>query len=248
MTAKERPALHLAPLADRIQADLLPGAARPPPVVTFYAYVATKSTIRERNGRLHIRLSDHLVDAPEVALEGLMAILVSRLAGKRAPPARYRHHVAAYEHHVHQEETAAKRTASRQRRGRKHLDPVGEHRSLLESYLRVTMAMGLRLPEPPRLSWSRTASRRRFGHHDPDHDVIVLSRVLDDPKVPEFVLDYVVYHELLHIVHPPEPGQGGTGRRRVHTPAFKEAEVRFPQAAEAERWLSRLASVRRTVR
>ena len=54
--------------------------------------------------------------------------------------------------------------------------------------------------------------------------------------MPRFVLDYIMYHELLHIKH------GTTfadGRRRVHTKAFKQDEEMFERYTEARRWLDR---------
>jgi hypothetical protein len=131
------------------------------------------------------------------------------------------------------------RRPSAGRKGRKHIDPVGTHRSLLESYLRVSLDMDLTLPEVPKLSWSREVARHRFGHWDPDHQAVVISQVLDDPKVPEFVLDYVLYHELLHILHPVKMGSGS--KRIVHSTAFKRDERRFPAWQEAETWISRLS-------
>lgn len=240
----ERAAPELVPLvrrvAERIGREPLPRD----PVVSFYAYVDTKSTIRLKDGRLHLRLSDHLLDAPGGVLEGAASVLLCRLWG-RAPSGAERHAVAAYEHYIRREDLDVRRGESRRLRGRKHLDPVGRHRSLLESFLRVTMDLGLRPPEVPRLGWSREVSRRRFGHWDADHGCIIISRVLDDDRVPGFVLDHVMFHEVLHIVHPVEYGPR---RRRVHTPAFKADEARFPRLAEAEAWLTHLASGRSPAR
>lgn len=235
---KEVFAPHLVPVAEACHEALL---GRPPakrPLVAFYRYVSTKSTVREREGRIHVRLSDHLQGAPEEALRGIIGILLCRL--HRVPesrvPARDRQ---AYEAFVAGDEVDARRSRSRQVRGRKHIDPVGEHRSLLESYLRVTMDMDLLLPEAPRLSWSKERSYQRLGHQDPDHGAIVISRIFDDPDVPEYVLDYVVYHELLHIAIPPKRGSGS--KRIVHSAAFRRAERRFPQWQDAEKWLTRLS-------
>ncbi len=239
----ELEANHLVPVVERVHRRLRPGRPMARPRVTFYSYVSTKSTIRERGGRLHLRISDHLQGADEPVIEGVVSILLSRVHRvplSRADPAA----VAAYHEHVESSAAEQRRKASRQQRGRKHLDPVGDHRSLLESYLRVCLEMDLAVPQAPTLSWSKTRSRRRFGHWDADHGCIVISRVLDDDQVPEFVLDYVVYHEILHVILPPERGGGLTGRRRVHPPEFKAAERRFPRWKEAEAWLGRLASAR----
>ncbi len=232
---KAAPAPHLVPLFEAVHEGVV-GRPVPPCRVEFYPYVSTKSTIRERGGRLHLRLSDHFLDAPDEAIRGVTGILLARL--RRVPESRVDPgDGAAYKAFL--DKVADRRAASRRGRGRKHIDPIGDHRSLLESYLRVNLAMDLTLDHAPKLGWSKTRSRRRFGHQDPDHHCIIISRVLDDPSVPDFVLDYVMYHELLHIVIPPTRGPGG--RRIVHSRAFKEAEARFPRQVDAERWLARLA-------
>lgn len=90
----------------------------------------------------------------------------------------------------------------------------------------------------PRLTWSRVFTGRKFGHYDSLRDTVMLSSTLDQPSVPEFVIDYLLYHELLHkhlgvrLVN---------GRRYVHTPEFYAAERKFPRHAEAETILQRLA-------
>jgi hypothetical protein len=49
--------------------------------------------------------------------------------------------------------------------------------------------------------------------------------------VPEFFVEYIVYHELLHALFPPVAAQGG--RRDVHTAEFKRFEKKFPRYREA---------------
>lgn len=235
---KAVPAPALVPVFEAVHEALL-GSRPDRPRIEFYPYVSTKSTLRQRDGRWHVRLSDHLLDAPDGALRGVLGILLARV--HRLPETR----VDAGDRQAYHDALDAvegRRRTSRQARGRKHIDPIGVHRSLLESFLRVTMDLDMELPEAPKLGWSRTASRRRFGHQDADHQAIIISKVLDDPKVPEFVLDYVVYHELLHIVIPPRRGSGG--KRIVHSKEFKQAEARFPQQREAEAWLTKLARAR----
>lgn len=227
----------LLPLMEQAYLRVRRRLPRHRPHITWYPYVETKSTIRVRDGRLHVRLSDHLMDAPDPVIAGLLQILLCSLdnvSRKRADPLL----VQAYEDYVRDERLEERRGESRRTRGRKHIDPIGEHRSLLASYLRVTIQMGLRLRDPPVLSWSKERSRNRFGHYDKDHGCIVVSRVLDSARVPRFVLDYVVYHELLHLVHPVEYGPG---RRRVHTKPFLADEAKFRKRDEAEKWLGRLA-------
>ncbi len=209
--------------------------------VVFYPYVDGKSTVRDRGSYVHFKLSDRLRNAPPDVLAGVFGILLAKL--HRLPSDRVdREALRAYKSHVLEQPNQRNAEHLRHRPGRKHIEPVGRHRSLLESYLRVSLDMGLTLPEIPKLSWSQQVSRRRFGHWDPDHGAIVLSQVLDDPRVPEFVLDYVLYHELLHIVHPVRMGSGT--KRRVHTPEFKRAERKYPRWKEGDEWITKLAGRR----
>lgn len=271
---------ELVELAQDVHARLRGRRLAPPPRVTFYAYADAKSTIRERQGRIHIRLTEHLRDAPEEALRGVFGILLSRLyriGDDRLNPdlvRAYRQYLVDREKRLLEEQSERVQQAHlaralqeeggvtllepvpdeatqvplglRTRRGRKHIDPVGAHRSLLESYLRVTLDMGLDVPLTPKLSWSQRVSGHRFGHWDPDHQVIVISQILDDPEVPEFVLDYVVYHEILHILHPVRMGSGS--KRIVHSAAFYRDERKFPQWQEGEKWINKLARKARWAR
>ena len=226
------PAPQLAPLVERVHASLLGRPPAPEPEVLFYPYAQGKSTVRERAGRLEFRLNDSLAGAPDEVLEGLVGILLCRI--RRVPEGRVPAQAArAYRQYLND------RPAPARPRSRKHIEPVGRHRSLLESYLRVSLDMGLQVPQVPTLSWSKTVSRHRFGHWDPEHKAVVISQVLDDPRVPEAVLDYVLYHELLHIVHPVVMGQGS--KRRIHTAAFRRDERKFPEWQECERWMAKLA-------
>jgi predicted metal-dependent hydrolase len=73
-----------------------------------------------------------------------------------------------------------------------------------------------------------------LGHYDPAHHAIVLSRALDRSKVPAYVVEYVLYHEMLHLKHPVEYR---SERRCVHSAAFKAEERRFPEFERANRFL-----------
>jgi predicted metal-dependent hydrolase len=66
----------------------------------------------------------------------------------------------------------------------------------------------------------------------------MISATLDSVEVPAFVVDFVVYHELLHKKH---GVRWQNGRRAVHTPAFRAEERCFHKYAEADEWIGRLA-------
>jgi hypothetical protein len=90
----------------------------------------------------------------------------------------------------------------------------------------------------PHLDWHHGNSRVRFGFYASARDLVCVDARLDDASVPEFVAEFVLYHELLHKKH------GATQRRgrcHVHTAAFRADERRHPRQAEAEVWLDKLA-------
>jgi hypothetical protein len=94
----------------------------------------------------------------------------------------------------------------------------------------------------PQLAWSKILTRRKFGHYEPARDRIVISVTLDNEQIPAYAAEFVMYHEMLHILH------GETwvnGRRMVHTPAFRQDERKFKHYQPAEAELARLAQALR---
>jgi hypothetical protein len=90
----------------------------------------------------------------------------------------------------------------------------------------------------PALTWSRALTGRKFGHYDFVHDRVCVSRTLDSPEVPQFVVDHVMHHELLHKKH----GVRFHGQRQhAHTPEFRQEEHTFRQYHEADEFLKRLS-------
>jgi predicted metal-dependent hydrolase len=89
----------------------------------------------------------------------------------------------------------------------------------------------------PALGWSRFRSRTHLGHFDPSHNMIVISRIFDDVRAPRLALEYVMYHEMLHLRYPVDHSGA---RRCVHTPEFKAHEKQFPQFKEAKALLKKL--------
>jgi hypothetical protein len=126
----------------------------------------------------------------------------------------------------------------RQIRGRKFVSgPQGVVYNLEEIFERINRQFFDGLLGMPRLGWSRGVSRSMLGHFDPSHNAIIISRIFDQPGRPPLALEYVMFHEMLHLQHPVDHNGA---RRRVHTKEFREAEKRFPQLTEAKDILKRL--------
>jgi hypothetical protein len=204
--------------------------------VRFFAFTNLNSTIRLRRGRVLVRLSDLLEGAPEPVLHAILHILLAKLYRKpidSAASARYRKFTGS-------KAISAKTHLIRQMRGRKRIEgPHGDHYHLEEIFDDLNRRFFHGLLARPRITWSGNHSRRRLGHYDPAHNIIVVSRILDHPRVPRHAMEYLVYHEMLHLKHPVKM-RGG--RRCIHSRAFQEDEKLFPQLAEAKRFLSHLGS------
>ena len=91
----------------------------------------------------------------------------------------------------------------------------------------------------PKLHWNEVLTVRKFGHYQFSRDTVMLSISLDDPKGPAFVVDFVMYHELLHKKHGIKLVNG---RRMVHTPAFRADERKYARYDEAQAYLNTLAA------
>jgi hypothetical protein len=184
-----------------------------------------------RQGELYIRLSDLLEGAPDTVLHAIAHILLAKLYRKpvdRAQSARYRRHVAGHD-------VAAKARLVRQMRGRKHIhSPRGHHYHLEEIFDDLNRRFFHGLMGRPQLTWSQSQARRSLGHYDPAHNAIVISRVFDDPRVPQYAVEYILYHEMLHLKHPVKL-RGS--RRCVHSKEFVAEENLFPDVASAKQFL-----------
>ncbi|NNE67726.1 MAG: M48 family peptidase [Pyrinomonadaceae bacterium] len=206
--------------------------AAPEIVVEYYPYVNTNHTIRIRNEKIYVRISDTFENAPESAHRALAYILVGKLLNKNIP-SELRN---IYKRFVQEDSFAALALEKKRLRGTKRItSPVGERFDLEEVFRKLNAEYFDRDLEMPELSWSERPTFRRLGHHDEAHNTIIISRSLDKRGVPEFVLEFVMYHEMLHVFHPPVYKNG---RRHVHTPAFKADEQRFLFYEEAEEWIA----------
>lgn len=80
----------------------------------------------------------------------------------------------------------------------------------------------------------------KLGHYELGTDTVNISTILLEHPA---LMDYVMYHELLHKKH---QFSGKGGAHRYHTHAFRKDEQKFPDAPRLEKELSRLvSSVRR---
>jgi predicted metal-dependent hydrolase len=213
---------------------LRPGTSIPELKIEFFAFANLNNTIRMRDGRLLVRLSDLLEGAPEAVLRAIAHILLAKIYRKPID----RGHAARYRKYVGSHDIMRQAHLVRQMRGRKKLQPARGHfydLDVLFEELNSRFFHGLMAR--PRMSWSQTRTRRILGHYDPAHNAIIISRIFDHPAIPRYVLEYIVYHEMLHLKH---PVRLRGSRRCVHSKEFQVEEKLFPRVQDANAFLKRL--------
>jgi predicted metal-dependent hydrolase len=214
--------------------ELRPRAPFPDFHVQFFPFSNINNTIRLREGRVLVRISDLLSGAPKDVLLAIAHILLAKLYRKQIES----RHATRYRRYLGRRDVSGKAHLLRQQRGRKILlSPQGRHYDLEAIFEDLNRRFFYGLLARPLMTWSRHASRQSLGHYDPAHNTIVISRVFDRPDMPSYALEYLVYHEMLHLKHPVKLNGS---RRCVHPKAFQEEERLFPELEKAKQLLKRL--------
>jgi hypothetical protein len=209
---------------------------RPPHFhVEFYAYSSLVITLRRRGDVFYARFSDLLRRAPQAVLEGAAALLLARVFRRRPPRAL----VLPYLEYSRSDRTRSRINHLRRRRVRPAAaSPQGAHHDLTAIFEQLNEKYFSRELERPHIAWSSRTWRRQFGCYDPGPNQIVLNRRMDRQGVPRFVVEYVLYHEMLHVKHPTRR----SGCSLVsHSPEFRAEEKRYEHFRAARKFLDRLA-------
>ena len=118
-----------------------------------------------------------------------------------------------------------------------HAPETGHHYDLNEVFESLNARFFHGLLGRPTLTWSAHFAKRMLGHFDAAHNTIVVSRVFDRPNTPRYAIEYLLYHEMLHLKH---PVRVRAGRRCVHSREFQAEERLFPELESAREYLKRL--------
>lgn len=190
----------------------------------FYSWRRSADTIT-------IVLSDYVEDAPETVVHDLCDMICRRSLNRRwREPESFLRYVDSDGF------ITAKRPVYIKRSRNLSGTEQGEHHNLLDSLDRL-LDSGLLQPsdiENSWMSWTVRQAVRRVGFCSTMMRVVGVSSALDDPGIPDFVRDYVVYHESLHL------RQRYRFPHSAHDPEFRSWERRFPLWREAEDRLRRL--------
>ena len=118
---------------------------------------------------------------------------------------------------------------------------AGIYHNLIMSFERVNRVYFENALARPRLTWSKVFTGRKFGHYDRIRDTVMLSSSLDREDVPEYVVDSVMHHELLH----KKLGvDWRNGRMAAHTSELRQHAQGFSHYSEDETILKSLAAGR----
>ena len=209
---------------------------RPPRFgVEVYPYSSLVLTIRRREDVVYVRLSDLLCRSPLAVLEGAASLLLARVY-RRKPS---RELTEPYLEYARSDRTRSR--MNRMRSGRVRLaatNPRGDHFDLNRMFDDLNRKYFAGQLQRPRIGWSARSWRRQFGCYDPGPNQILLNRRMDRPGVPACAVEYVLFHEMLHVKHPTRR----SGCSMVsHSREFREEEKRFPEFERARGILDRLA-------
>ncbi len=117
--------------------------------------------------------------------------------------------------------------------------PEGKHHDLGPMFERLNARYFENSLVKPRLGWSTRVWRTQLGCFDPALEQIVINRQLDRKNVPEYIVAYVLYHEMLHLKH---PMRFARCRRESHSPQFRAEEKKFQDYDQAMRFLKTFPS------
>ena len=132
-----------------------------------------------------------------------------------------------------------RRVSPAQLRRRLRIEPVGRHHDLSaifsalnRRYFSGRIAATITFGPAPRSRRPRKSIK--MGSYSADSRVIRIHPALDQPKVPRYFVEWIVFHEMLHHLY--RARRGDDGRRCVHPPEFVDHERRFHDFHRAQAW------------
>lgn len=206
---------------------------------SYHPYKELKHTWRHRDGVLAFRVSDYMRGSPEAVLESLAWHLICRARDVECTEAmseRYLRHVRSVSF------WAGRRDIYIGRARNLAFRPKGNERDLGVVFDYVNACYFNGSIERPALAWASESPRTRVGYFHAPLGILAVNRALDSGRVPRYVLEFVVYHELLHGLLDVDDG---LARRVRHSSEFRRREQAFARYEEAQAWLSKIARRRR---
>jgi hypothetical protein len=194
-----------------------------------YAYRKTMTGIE-------IELSDYLENAPISVLNDECTAIVAWSRGKKyVQPESLSDYIRSVDFIVGNRPTYLRRCRT------VSMTQQGKSKNLIDSVERL-MDMELVFDTDIRNSfftWATHMAKFKFGQCNQTFRVVSVNPDLDLDSVPDEVVDYVVYHEILHLRQDP------TKNRRPHNAQFRSWEHMFPDYDSMEEYLKKFYTKRR---
>lgn len=220
LPADQQEALR-AQLQDRLGAYLSHGRAR----VMITDNMRTMMSVKRGHGVYTFRLHHMFVDAPPMVLRAAVAYaqqqdaeaaeLLRAFIDANEDAIRARHEPRAFT-----------------------VDVEGRHHNLQAIFDELNRhyfggAIKARITWGARSRRKQSRASIKLGTYTVEDELVRVHPVLDAADVPRYYLAWVIYHEMLHEIHDMPVVDG---RRVYHTRAFRQAEAKFEQYAEAVLW------------
>jgi len=194
----------------------------------FHKTKSIRHTIQLKRRHIRINIAESFRQAPEQVLKNLAVILYSKLF-------RYKIDTKInHEYRQYVENTILPNHKTLLRKPNKKYKAQGLVYNLEAIFEDINRAYFQNQLKKPVLGWSLNKSFTRLGFYAEDKNLLVVSSIFDAPRVPVKIVEYMMYHEMLHIA---VPTKAVNGRRRVHPPEFKKLDHAFPEYVEIQKWI-----------
>jgi len=193
----------------------------------FYPYRSLRHTVEWNTRRISARVSMHFKHAPRHILEILALILFSKV---------YRQKVQNQLRKIYRiySQDLQRNLPVLPARSLERYQPYGKYHNLEKIFKELNHTHFNDQIYVAKIGWSIKKSYRRIGFYDTRRKLLVISNVFDNHRVPVKVVEFLVYHEMLHVVI---PEQVGKSRRILHPPEFRRLERAFPDYFSINRWI-----------
>lgn len=186
------------------------------------------SVLRGRSRAPRASIHQMFLDAPRGVLDALVEFIDGPTVRARREIRRY---ICENQHRIRSTKTQ-KRSLSLIPEGKHfHLRRLADslNRTYFNARLRFDISWGRRPDTPP-----RDLRHVLLGNWNDSLRLIRIHPILDSPLTPRFFIEYIIYHEMVHIITPPEVDD--RGRICHHTPRFRALEERFAEYKRALQW------------
>lgn len=198
--------------------------------VSYYPYKNINHTIRIRLKTIYIKLSDKIQNAPDEIQLAVIRILLDKLF-KIPVDKKIRHDYLNYV-----DQNILPTLPEKKHNAIEHYTAEGRFFNLEDVFNKVNGTYFAGNISKPMLGWSMQNSTRRLAFYDHERDLIVVSRIFDSRRTPASVVEFLMYHEILHILIPVVKKNG---RRIIHPKEFRVEEKKFPEYESVQKWLKK---------